>query len=56
MMGFFSTFTVFGQIQTFFCLHHLQFALFIKVQDALFEVMHLAEDQGLIKHSIVTPQ
>lgn len=35
---------------------HLQFALLIKVEDAFFEAVHLAEHQGFIKHSVVTPQ
>lgn len=37
-------------------LPHLQFALFIEVEDAFFEVMHLAKDQGFIKHRVVAPQ
>lgn len=35
---------------------HLQFALLIQVEDAFFEVVHLAEDQRLIEQSVVTPQ
>lgn len=37
-------------------LTNLQFALLIKVENAFFEVVHLAKDQGLIKHCVVTPQ
>lgn len=33
-----------------------QFALLVKVQDALFEVVHLAEHQSFIKHGVVAPQ
>lgn len=47
-------FVCFINIQTL--LSHLQFALLIKVEDAFFEIVHLAEDQGLIKHGVVTPQ
>lgn len=38
--------------------HHLylQFALLVEVKDAFFEVVHLAEYQSLIKHSVITPQ
>lgn len=35
---------------------YLQFALLVKVKDAFFEVVHLAEHQSFIKHSVVTPQ
>lgn len=35
---------------------YLQFALLIKVEDAFFEVVHLTEDQSLVKHCVVTPQ
>ncbi len=56
MVCFFVTLTGFIHIQMLFCLPHLQFALLIKVEDAFFEVVHLAEDQGLIKHSVVASQ
>jgi len=36
--------------------NHLQFALFIQIQHSFLEVVHLAEHQGLVKHSVVTPQ
>lgn len=37
-------------------LAHLQFAFLIQVEDAFFEVVHLAEDQGFIEDRVVAPQ
>lgn len=50
------TITLISFINIQMLLSHLQFALLIKVEDAFFEIVHLAEDQGLIKHRVVTPQ
>lgn len=38
------------------CGFYLQFALLVKVKDAFFEVVHLAEHQSFIKHSVIAPQ
>lgn len=35
---------------------YLQLALLVEVQDAFFEVVHLAEHQGFVEHGVVTPQ
>lgn len=35
---------------------HSQFPLLVEVEDAFFEVVHLAQDQGFVKHSVVAPQ
>lgn len=35
---------------------YLQFSFLVQVEDSFFKVVHLAKDQCLIKHSVVTSQ